>query len=214
MKPFHRLTCVLAVFLLFAAITPGVSAFTISSVKVDPQGYQVAGTPMTVSFTLDFSSKGNETFPSNGELQMSTNLDDAQWKTVLVLNGVETNLPSKNGKALVHPGWYISYPSTERVQVRGTLTGKMPANPSADQKYLKVLEVDSGSAVVSMASLEMPTPPVTTLSTPAQKTTTKKPVTKTLTPLPVDTTTPQSSPGIAAGIIAIGAAALIVTRRT
>ena len=208
MKPFHRFTCFLAVFLLFTAMTPCVSAFTISSVKVDPQGYQAAGTPMTVSFTIDFSSEGNETFPFADELLMGTNLVDARWVPVLVLNGAETSLPSKNGNGLVLPGWYMSYPSTEHVQVRGTLTGIMPADSSTDRNFLKVLEVDSGSAVVSKAFLEMPEPPVTTLSTP-----TKKPVTKTLTPLPAGTTTQQSSPGIAAGIIATCGAALLVIRK-
>jgi hypothetical protein len=213
MKPFHRFTCFLAVFLLFAAIMPCVSAFTISSVKIDPQGYQAAGTPMTVSFTIDFSSKGNETFPSAGELLMSTNLADARWVPVLVLNGVETNLPSKNGNGLALPGWYVSYPSTEKVQVRGTLTGTMPAGLSTDRNFLKVQEVDSGSAVVSMARVEMPAPPVTTLTTPTEKPATNKPVTKPLTPLPAGTTTRKSSPGTGGGIIAICSAALLVIRR-
>jgi len=208
MQPFHRFTSFLAVFLLFAAITPGVDAFTISSVKVDPQGYQPAGTPMTVTFNIDFSSKGNETFPSADELQMSTNLADSRWVPVLVLNGVETSLPSKNANGLVLPGWYVSYPSTEKVQVRVTLTGTIPAGSSKDRNFLKVQEVDSGSALVSMARVEMPAPPVTTMTTP-----TKRPVTTTLTTLPAGTATQKSSLGTEAGIIALCSAALLVIRR-
>ena len=104
MKPFHRFTCLLAVFLLFAAMTPCVSAFTLSSVKVDPQGSQPAGTPMTVTFTIAFSSKSNLTFPAANELLLNTNLVNAQWVPVLVLNGMETSLPSKKGNGLILPG--------------------------------------------------------------------------------------------------------------
>lgn len=207
MKPFHRFTCLLAVFLLFAAMTPCVSAFTLSSVKVDPQGSQAAGTPMTVSFTIDFSSKSNLTFPTANELLLSTNLVNAQWVPVLVLNGMETSLPSKKGSGLVLPGSYVSYPSTEHVQIKGTLTGTMPADSSTDRNFLKIVEADSGAAVVSMANLEMPAPPVKTLATP-----TKTPATTAPTPLPV-TTTQKSSPGIAAGVIATCGAALLVIRR-
>lgn len=213
MKSFHRLICFLAVILLFTAITPCVSAFTISSVKVDPQGYQAAGTPMTVSFTMDFSPKSNVTFPSDGELLMSTNLVNARWIFVLLLNGAETSLPSKNSNSLVLPGWYLSYPSTQQVQVRGTLTGTMPADPSKDQNFLKVQEVDSGSAIISTEYLKMPALPATPLSTLTEKSTTRKTATKTLTPVPAETTTQKSSPGIGAGIIAIGGAALLVIRR-
>ena len=207
MKPFHRFTCLLAVFLLFAAMAPCVSAFTLSSVKVDPQGSQAAGTPMTVSFTIDFSSKSNLTFPTANELLLSTNLVNAQWVPVLVLNGMETSLPSKKGSGLVLPGSYVSYPSTEKVQVKGTLTGAMPADSSTDRNFLKIVEADSGAAVVSMANLEMPAPPVKTLATP-----TKKPATTAPTPLPV-TTTQKSSSGIAVGVIATCGAALLVIRR-
>jgi len=208
MRPFHVFTGFLAILLLFAAITPGVSAFTLPSVKVEPQGYQPAGTLMTVSFTIDFSKTGNATFPSDGELLMNTNLANAQWVPVLVLNGVDTSLPSKNGNSLVLPGWYVSYPSTQDVHIRGTLTGTMPENPSADLNFLKIQELDSGSAVVSTARLEMPAPPVTSLPTP-----TTKPATVTFTPIPTDTTPQKSSPGVGAGIIALCGAALLVTRR-
>ena len=207
MKPFHRFTCLLAVLLLFAAMAPCVSAFTLSSVKVDPQGSQPAGTPMTVSFTIDFSSKSNVTFPAANELLVSTNLANARWVPVLVLNGMESSLPSRNGNAMELPGEDVSYPSTEHVQIKGTLTGTMPSDSSADRNFLKIVEADPGSAVVSMASLAMPAPPVTTLATP-----TKKPATTAPTPLPA-TTTQKSSPGIGAGILAICGAALLVIRR-
>jgi len=213
MRPFHRFISFLAIFLLFAAITPCVSAFTISSVKVDPDGYQAAGTPVNLSFAIDFASTGNETFLTSDELQMSTNLVNPRWTPVLMLNGMETSLPSKNGNVMILPGWYLSYPSTERVQVRVKLTGTMPADSVTDRNFLKIQELDSGSAIVSTASLGMPDLPVTTRSAPLQKTTTKKPATKTPTPVPVQTSTQKSPLWIGAGIAATCGAALLFTRK-
>jgi hypothetical protein len=208
MKQFHRLKFLITIFLLFACITPYVSAFTVSSININPQGYQAAGTPVTVSSAIDFSPEGNETFPSAGELQMSTNLVDAHWVPVLVLNGVETSLPQKTGGSLIFPGWYLSYPSTERVQLKVTLTGTIPMSPSPSQNFLKIQEVDSDKNVVSTAHVDMPATPVTTLSTPT------KPMTKTIfTPIPTETPTQKSPIGIEVGIIAIIGAAFLVLKQ-
>jgi hypothetical protein len=208
MKQFHRLRFLLAIFLLFACITPYVSAFTVSSININPQGYQAAGTPMTVNSAIDFSSEGTETFPSASELHMSTNLVDPHWVPVLVLNGVETHLQQKTGGSLIFPGWYFSYPSTERVQLKVTLKGNIPMNPSPSQNFLKIQEVDSGNNIVSTAHVDMPATPITTLSTPTKPTTTK-----IFTPIPTDTTTQKSPIGIEAGIIAIIGAALLVLKQ-
>ena len=208
MKQFHRLRFLLATFLLFACITPHVAAFTVSSMNINPLGYQAAGTPMTVNSVIVFSSEGTETFPSASELHMSTNLVDAHWVPVLVLNGVETNLTQKNGGSLIFPGWYFSYPSTEKVQLKVTLTGNIPVNPSPSQNFLKIQEVDSNNTVVSTAHVDMSATPVTTVSTPTKPTTKK-----TFTPLPTDTPTQKSPTGIEAGIIAIMGAAFLVLKQ-
>jgi len=72
-----------------------VSAFTVSSITVNPPGELAAGTPVTIDLIIDFPSWGTETFPSDSELQLSTNLNDAHWVPALVLNGVKTNLLKK-----------------------------------------------------------------------------------------------------------------------
>jgi hypothetical protein len=212
MKRFHRLRFFLAVLLLFACITPYVSAFTVSSTNVDPRGSQAPGTPMTVNAVIDFSQGGTETFPSESELQMRTNLDDPVWVPVLVVDGVETHLLEKTGESLIIQGWYLAYPSRQNVQLRVTVTGNMPANPSPNLNFLKIREVDSSDNVVLTARVEMPEAPVitlSTLSTPTKKSATKK----IFTPIPIDTPTQESPLGTGAGIIAITGAALLVIRR-
>ena len=206
MDPFQNLRYLPAVFLIFACLTPCVSAFTLSAIDVTPRGYQAPGTPMTVNAQVVFSPEGTETFPQGSELKMSTDLVDPYWVPVLVLNGVETTLPQKNGGSLLLPGSFFSYPSTQDVQVKVTLTGKIPVDASPDRNFLRVQEIDSGDTVVSSAHVEMPAIPVTTVST--QKPATKK----TFTPLPTDTPTQKSPFGTGAGVLALLCAAFLIQK--
>jgi hypothetical protein len=223
MKQFHRFSIFLAVFLLFTPVVPAVSAFSVSSVTISPPGSQVAGTPMTVIFVIDFPRGGNMSFPTSSELQMRTDLTDAYWVPVLVLDGDDSRLVIQSGESLVVSGWYLSYPSYQDVHLKVTVTGKVPENPSIRQDLLKIDEVDSTKNSISTAHIAMPDAPMvslftnTTPSTPstpsAPSTATKKTTTKrTFTPIPTDTT-PASPAGTGAGIIAIIGAALLVMRR-
>ena len=159
MKQFPRLTIFLAILLLFFGILPDVSAYTISSTKVNPPGYQAAGTPMTVMFVVDFPWRGNETFPQGSELQGSTDLDEAYWVPVLVLDGEDIRMTVQSGKSLVISGWYLSYPSYQDVHLMVTLTGKIPATPSSKQDLFRIQETDSNKNIVSTAHVEMPEAP-------------------------------------------------------
>lgn len=196
MKQFKRPVFLLAVFILFSGLVLPVSAFTVASVYVTPRGDQPAGTPVTVSAAIDFSSPGKETFPAANELQMSTGLSDPHWFPVLVVEGVKTNLTEQSGKVLILPGWYLSYPAKQTAQLRVTLTGKIPATRSPGQDILQVQELDSGARVVSTAHVEMPAGPVLA---PAQKTTTPS----IFTPIPTDTPSQKSPLWAGYGIIAI-----------
>ena len=206
MKQSHRFISVLAVFLLFAGLTSGVSAFTVSSITVNPPGEQAAGTPVTIDLVIDFPSGGTETFPSESELQLSTNLNDPHWEPALVLNGVKTNLLKNSGRSLIIKGYYLSYTRGQNVQLRLTLTGNLPTDLPTGQNLVKIQELDSGDNVISAAYVEMPAAPATTTSAP-----TKNPATQTIIPsLPADTPTPKSPLGTGAGLIALMIAALFV----
>jgi hypothetical protein len=141
---------------------------------------------------------------------MSTNLVDPRWVPVLVLDGVETNVSQKTGESLIISGWYLSYPSTQEVQVKVTVTGTMPANPSSNLHFLKIQEVDFRYSVVSTTRVEMSASPNTTLFSP-----TKIPARETIfIPQPTETPTQRSPVGIEAGIIAtMGAAFLVIKRK-
>lgn len=212
MTPLHRPGFLLAFFLLAFCISPPVSAFTLSTVSVTPQGYQPPGTPMTVTVVIDFPREGGaETFPSSRDLEMSTALAGARWEPVLVLDEQNTRMPPEKGTMLVLSGMYLSYPSTQDLKVRLILTGAMPQDPSPDKDFLKVQEVDADKNVIATTHVEMPEAPlmIPALSTPP----TKKPTTlRTFTPIPT-ATSPASPAQAGAAVVAVTGIALLAMWR-
>jgi hypothetical protein len=208
---FHRYRFFPVIFLLLVGITACVSAFSLSSVTVNPQGNQPSGTSMTVRSVIDFSSGGTTTFPIASELQMSTDLADPYWVPVLVLDGKETRLEIKAGGELVLPGWYLSYASSQNVQLVVTVTGTIPVEPTMRQNLLKIQENDADNNVVSSARIAMPETPVEPLSTftPIKKPTTKK----IFTPIATATPTQESPISTGAAVLATFGAALLVMKR-
>ena len=211
MKPFPQFYLFLAVFLLFACITPGGSAFTVSSVSVDPPVFQLAGTPMTVNTVIHFYSGPTGNFPKENELLLSTDLVDPHWVPVLILDGVETHLDVTSGDELTIPGWYLSYPPSQKVELVVKLTGNIPSNRKTGENLVEMQERDAAKTVVSSAHIAMQEVPLETLST--QATLTKKPTTlKVFTPLSTDTT-PASPVGTGSVILAVTGVALLVMKR-
>jgi hypothetical protein len=213
MKKFPLLSILLAFFFLLSCMASSVSAFTLSSVNVNPRGEQTAGTSLTVDAVIDFPSSGTDAFPSDHELRMSTDLLNPRWAPVLVLDGVETGLLRESRESLTIAGYYLSYPPGQTVQVRVTLTGNLPQDVSPGRDLLNVQELDSGKNIVKTARLDMPATPATPAT--ALPAPTKIPMTKkTFTPIPTDTTPPASPAGTCAGIIAtLGVAFLVIRRR-
>jgi hypothetical protein len=210
MTLFHRLRLPVVILLLIACIFPSISAFTVSSVTIDPPGNQAAGTAMTVRSVIDFSSSGNGTFPEASDLQMSTDLARPYWVPVLVLDGKDTHMEITAGESLTIPGYYLSYAPSQNVQLLVTVTGNIPPDPSPKQNLLQIQELDSDKNLVSTAHIAMPEAPMMSLFT--QTAPTKKPTTKkTFTPIATDT--PASPAGTGAAVIATVGAAWLAMRR-
>jgi hypothetical protein len=212
MRQIHRLPFFLSVIIL-SGIISCTSAFTLSSVSVAPQGYQPAGTPMTVTAVIDFPRAGGaETFPSSRDLLVSTGLSGAQWDPVLVLDEHQTRMPAEKGGMLKITGTYLSYPSTQTLQVRLTLAGTMPEDPPASGVFLRVQEVDAQGGVIATSSIVMPEAPlvISTLPTPPTKVPT---VRRTFTPIETASPLQQSPASAVSALIAAAGAALIVMKR-
>jgi hypothetical protein len=139
---------VLAAILLF--VVSAVSAFSIASVNIDPQGSLTPGTAVMVSYKVQFAASSGETFPSGSELQMSTDLESPKWTWTLILDGVENPRPQATGRLLALSGFELSYPSTVDQSIRVTLEGKTPSvDKTANKTIIKIQEVDSNSNIVT-----------------------------------------------------------------
>jgi type 1 fimbria pilin len=115
----------------FSSAGPGAGpSFNVDTVAVDPKGDLAAGTPVTVSFRINFSETGNETFPSADELQLSTGLENPRWDHTLVLDGVENPRPDSTGRILIVSGWVLSYRPSNSESLKVTLSGTAPHVPS------------------------------------------------------------------------------------
>lgn len=207
-------------------MVPALPAYIVSGMTIIPPGNQPAGTPMTVSFSIDFPrGTSNVTFPQENELHLNTALANARWTPVMVLDGMTTRMDPTAGPVSAISGWYLSYPSYQDLELRMTLTGTIPDNPSTTQDLVKVEEADSSGTIKSSARVAMPEAPIMALtpvpgrtaqagSAAVETTATKKPVVKkTFTPLATETTTQESPLGAVTGITAVAGAALLVRMR-
>jgi len=132
-----------------------VSAFGVSSITVDPSGSLTPGTPVIVSFSVDLSGAGDETFVSANELQMSTDLDSSKWSYSLVLDGVVAEQPANTGRVLSVSGWVLSYPSSMEESLRVTLEGNTPTvSQTTNKTLIKIQEVDSRNNIITSTVVE------------------------------------------------------------
>lgn len=137
----------IAVSLIFCI--QAVSAFAVSSIIIDPQGSLTGGTQVLITYKVEFSASGDETFPSGDELQMSTDLEKAKWTYSLVLDGVDAPQPSSSGRVLSVSGWVLSYPSSMEESLKVTVEGTTPAvSQTGNKTLIKVCQYDSHNNIV------------------------------------------------------------------
>jgi hypothetical protein len=156
--------------IFFICVISPVSAFTVTDISVNPSEYLPAGTPVTVTMNIGFPPSGGETFHSTNELQMSTDLENPQWGYNLILDGVEIEnpQPTKMRSEISLSGFLLSKPATMHENLRVTLYGNIPSNPTAGQNLVKIQEIDSNNNVVgSVTNRAMPVSSISsTIPTP------------------------------------------------
>ena len=141
---------ILGIFL--AVCIQGVSAMSVGSITVDPQGSIAPGTPVTASFSVDVTG-----FPQNDDLQIYTDLDKPVWTYTVVNAGVETPQPSETFKTLTVIGFVISYLKTPvpEVTVKVSLEGTAPTvDGVANKTILRVSELDTNGRPITSTQVE------------------------------------------------------------
>jgi len=153
MKGFNKWVIITVAFLL---CVQAVSAFTVSSVVIDPSGSLTPGTPVTVSYKVDFqSSSGSTTFSSSNDLQMTTDLEKPQWTYTILLDGIENPRQPTGGRTLTITGFELSYKSGVEESVRVTLQGTTPSVTTTGEKtIIKIGEYDSSNSLITSSVVE------------------------------------------------------------
>ncbi len=128
---------------------PPYGNFSVPKISVDPAGSLTPGTEVTVSYLVNFTGTGEETFPAGSELQMSTDLDNARWNSSLLLDGIDNPQPGSGGRTLNISGWVLSYPTSVPESLSVTLEGTAPYVSSPTGRVLvRVAEIDSSATIV------------------------------------------------------------------
>lgn len=140
MKDF-KTWIIFTVFLLFCIST--VSAFSVSSVSIDPPGVLTFGIPVTLSYKVDIDG----VFPSDNELQFYTDLENPHWTYIIVVNGVENVRPSIDGQNLSMSGFELSYKTSDQVSIRVTLEGTASSTPNA--LLVRIQQMNGNGQVIS-----------------------------------------------------------------
>jgi hypothetical protein len=133
---------------LLAFIVAGVSAFTVSSITVNPSGTLDPGDPVNISYTV-YAASG-VAFPSYDDLQFVTELNDPVWSYTIAINGVKNIRPVEGGRVLTIGGFELAYQNRDEVIVTVSLTGDVPPGwaPGANRTLVRIQELDSRGYVI------------------------------------------------------------------
>ena len=125
-------------------ITPVLAGVEVGYVNVKPGGDLEAGkTNVTADFQIDFISTAGETFPSDENVLLSTQLDNPVWTYSIILDGVENPRPASSKSQLMLTGWELSYKDVEE-HVKVSLKGNAPKTDKS--KQIEVVGVGVASA--------------------------------------------------------------------
>ncbi len=126
-----------------------VAGIAVSNPVINPNGDLTAGTNVSLSFKVDMTPSGSETFPQGNTLQMYTDLNNPKWGRVLIKDGIESALQQDGSHSVFISGWVLSYPSSVSESVRVTLEGSVPSvTKSMNKTIVLVQELDGNNAVI------------------------------------------------------------------
>lgn len=119
--------------LLGLIISPVLAGVDVGFVNVKPGGDLEAGkTNVTADFQIDFVSVAGETFPSDENILLSTQLENPLWTYSIILDGVENPRPASSKTQLILTGWELSYKDVEE-HVKVSLKGNAPKTDKSKQ---------------------------------------------------------------------------------
>jgi hypothetical protein len=123
----------------------GTATTMVGNVGIIPNSDLISGeTKVSVSFVVDFPASGGETFGNQDSLQLSTDLTDAHWTPVLIIDGVANQRPEEVGGNIAISGWELSYPGDRDLMLKVNMEGTAPVvNTSQNKTILRVVTLNA-----------------------------------------------------------------------
>ena len=199
----------LAIALSLLLVTTVAATHSLSSVSYLPNPPLVIGGQQQVTATYYIGPYyGSTTFIKGHELQMQTDLVNAQWNIQILQNGRNAAQQSASGSAAFVNGALLSYSTSNDVSLQVTINGVVPQTQSDQVMLLQVEEIDNSGNIVPGSVITLSQPVAGHLVIPVQT------AFPTLTPTSVPPS-PTKSAGVpaTAGILAISFVFLIMARR-
>lgn len=149
--------CICALILLALCIQTVSASFTVGKVTMSSKGKTLsdtdrlsAGTPVTATAELEFSASGGETFPNEDTLLLATELDNAQWNYIRILDGNSDPAVTAKGKNVNINGWMLSFPARQDLAMKVSVEGTAPTVASSGEKIIiRIADLDRKNNVVS-----------------------------------------------------------------
>ena len=205
MRRIALFLCALVVLVL--QVTPVTATYTLSAASYSPNPPLVVGGHQHITATYYLGPSGATTFIPGHQLQMQTDLVNAQWNIQVIQNGRNAAQQTASGSVAFVNGALLSYPSNNDVSLSVTIDGIVPQGQGDQVMVLQTKELDNSGNVVPGSEITISQPvagqpttiPLTVLSTH---------VPATIPPSP----TPSEGFPVIAGIFAISVLVIILHR--
>jgi hypothetical protein len=131
------------VLIVFSAIliSPAAAFISLGSVQVTPAGDSIpVGDLVNGSAMIQIIPQGPTTFVEGYTLVLSTDLENARWNAVVMVDGTQAAVIPKDGKFVFINGYLLSYPTNRDVAVSVQIEGIVPV--LADGTPFRVLQAE------------------------------------------------------------------------
>ena len=150
-------------------VMPVDASMTLTSMNYTPTPPLVTGNQQHVIAKYYLGPSGATTFIPGHQLQMQTELVNAQWNIQVLLNGLNAAHQSASGSTAFVNGALLSYSLNNDVSLEVTIDGFVPPTQEGQIVILQVKEIDNSGSVVPGSETTISQPiagePATTLQT-------------------------------------------------
>jgi hypothetical protein len=124
---------------------------SVPSMSINPVGSLTPSTPVTALFKIDVPG----VFPSDGDLQLFTDLDQPKWTYSIIVNGIENSRPVSGGRILSINGVELNHRDSDVVSVRVTLEGiAPPVTQTSTKTIIRITQYNSNGKPITSSQVE------------------------------------------------------------